>query len=221
MHWKLTIQVPVHPKSQHHLQDVKCVKALLDTGADVIALLKALNLKNFGCVDLLLKARADVNIVSRGTTPIIAAAAKRNEFYSEYLVKAGAKLDVKDKSKETPLIKAVESGLLHCVQVLIQAGANLNRRNKDEMTPLIATAESDQKQCLNLLIKAGADVSAVNYKNYSALLKAAGSWHNDQCVDSLLKAGASVKYMSHFAYWCKMRCPLNLVLENSEYLWFY
>ena len=28
-------------------------------------------------------------------------------------------------------------------------------------------------------------------------------------------------YMSHFAYACKMRCPLNLVLENSEYLWFY
>ena len=28
-------------------------------------------------------------------------------------------------------------------------------------------------------------------------------------------------YMSHFAYACKMRYPLNLVLEKSEYLWFY
>ena len=28
------------------------------------------------------------------------------------------------------------------------------------------------------------------------------------------------KYMSHFAYACKMRYPLNLVLEKSEYLWF-
>ena len=28
-------------------------------------------------------------------------------------------------------------------------------------------------------------------------------------------------HMSHFTYVCKMRCPLNLVLENSEYLWFY
>ena len=27
--------------------------------------------------------------------------------------------------------------------------------------------------------------------------------------------------MSHFANACKMRYPLNLVLENSEYLWFY
>ena len=29
------------------------------------------------------------------------------------------------------------------------------------------------------------------------------------------------KYMSHFAYACKMRYPLNLVLENIEYLSFY
>ena len=27
--------------------------------------------------------------------------------------------------------------------------------------------------------------------------------------------------MSHFSYSCKMRYPLNLVLENWEYLWFY
>ena len=29
------------------------------------------------------------------------------------------------------------------------------------------------------------------------------------------------KHMSHFSYVCKMRCPLNLVLESWEYLWFY
>ena len=27
--------------------------------------------------------------------------------------------------------------------------------------------------------------------------------------------------MSHFAYACKMRYPLNFVLESWEYLWFY
>ena len=30
-----------------------------------------------------------------------------------------------------------------------------------------------------------------------------------------------ILHMSHFAYACKMRYPLNLVLEKSEYLWFY
>ena len=28
-------------------------------------------------------------------------------------------------------------------------------------------------------------------------------------------------YMSHFTYMCKMQYPLNLVLQNCEYLWFY
>ena len=28
-------------------------------------------------------------------------------------------------------------------------------------------------------------------------------------------------YMSHFSYMCKMRYPLNLVLESWEYLWSY
>ena len=32
---------------------------------------------------------------------------------------------------------------------------------------------------------------------------------------------ANILYMSHFAYACKMRYPLNLVLESWEYLWFY
>ena len=37
----------------------------------------------------------------------------------------------------------------------------------------------------------------------------------------LLASVAYRKYMSHFANACKMRAPLNLVLENIEYLWFY
>ena len=36
-----------------------------------------------------------------------------------------------------------------------------------------------------------------------------------------LKCRTTHLYLSHFAYTCKMRYPLNLVLENSEYLWFY
>ena len=30
-----------------------------------------------------------------------------------------------------------------------------------------------------------------------------------------------IKYMYDFSNLCKMRCPLNLVLENFKYLWFY
>ena len=42
-------------------------------------------------------------------------------------------------------------------------------------------------------------------------------------IDIQIIANAKLKiiYMSHFSYSCKMRYPLNLVLENWEYLWFY
>ena len=38
--------------------------------------------------------------------------------------------------------------------------------------------------------------------------------------DAILEMQLQI-HMSHFAYACKMRYPLNLVLENSKYLWFY
>ena len=42
------------------------------------------------------------------------------------------------------------------------------------------------------------------------------AWQLLQCVSYLI-----IIYRSHFSYACKMRYPFNLVLENSEYLWFY
>ena len=41
------------------------------------------------------------------------------------------------------------------------------------------------------------------------------------CILSMSSVYCLEMHMSHFAYACKMQCPLNLVLENSEYLWFY
>ena len=40
-----------------------------------------------------------------------------------------------------------------------------------------------------------------------------------ECV--IVSEASPILYMSHFAYACKMRYPLNLVLESWEYLWFY
>ena len=48
------------------------------------------------------------------------------------------------------------------------------------------------------------------------------SYHvNYSLQEPNIKSRCVHMHMSHFAYACKMRCPLNLVLENSEYLWFY
>ena len=48
-----------------------------------------------------------------------------------------------------------------------------------------------------------------------------GDTVNAQAVRILLECNLVCIYMSHFAYACKMRYLLNLVLESWEYLWFY
>ena len=48
-----------------------------------------------------------------------------------------------------------------------------------------------------------------------------GSMQDDEIHTSFETHEKSKIYMSHFAYACKMRYPLNLVLENIEYLSFY
>ena len=45
--------------------------------------------------------------------------------------------------------------------------------------------------------------------------------HHSKIYFMSILRGIDDYHMSHFAYACKMRCPLNLVLEKSEYLWFY
>ena len=65
---------------------------------------------------------------------------------------------------------------------------------------------------VELLLERGADYASTDGNGALALHYAA---QNDYAV------GGRKIYMSHFAYACKMRYPLNLVLENSEYLWFY
>ena len=68
--------------------------------------------------------------------------------------------------------------------------------------------------CTHLLIKKEQKLCLTSVINKQILLDLL----LDVCEDVIV----SVKYyMSHFAYACKMRCPLNLVLENSEYLCFY
>ena len=45
--------------------------------------------------------------------------------------------------------------------------------------------------------------------------------HKKDSFPPKIKKKKKFVYMSHFSYSCKMWYPLNLVLENWEYLWFY
>ena len=170
-------------------------------------------------LECLIEAGADVNIRDTfGKTALTYAAAAGKKDCVNLLIAAGA------EDKNTPLLCAAMENRCECLRILVEAGADVNIKKQSNISALTLVIECPV--CVEVLLKAGADVnSRIAYGRSRLLrsLKVGGDLV--QCVKLLLKYGADVNYiekhMSHFAYTCKMRYPLNLVLENSEYLWFY
>ena len=110
-----------------------------------------------GCVDLLLKAGADVN-TSDGLnlTAVIKASQAGHEKCVNLLVDAGA--DVKAQ-KNLSLFYAMLKGYSKVIDVLVNAGADVNGENWRNRTALIEAAICYRKdpghcrKCMELLIR--------------------------------------------------------------------
>ena len=71
-----------------------------------------------------------------------------------------AKVDERDESGETPLIKAAEAGDCDAVSSLLQQGADPTAESYTQWTPLHGAAEAGCVECCRLLLSAGARVDA-------------------------------------------------------------
>ena len=107
------------------------------------------------------------------------------------------------------------SNSFDCLKFLLESeygkGYNLNEFDEKGKLPLTLACERLCSENVVTLL----EVSC----SHSDLL-----WNNHNLHETLQLSNVPPNiyiYMSHFAYACKMRYPLNLVLENSEYLWFY
>ena len=167
------------------------------------------------CVDMLLKARADVNFVNtENMTPLMEAAYWDHLECVQLLIDAGADVNLKT-SKFTPLNTAAFYANHRCVNMLISAGADINLQGS---TPALAGAvwnstvqcqrafegakleykpeNHNHATCVNLLIQAGADVNLKSKTGKTALIIAASNGLND-CAHLLIGAGASVNEASN------------------------
>src|SRR6266851_3830824 len=79
------------------------------------------------------------------------------------LIKAGAKLDPKEKLGNTPLHLAAERDQAEAAQLLLDAGAAVDAENKNGMTPLMMAASRGNVEIVNALIAKGADVAKTDY----------------------------------------------------------
>lgn len=81
----------------------------------------------------------------------------RDIAWINFLAAGGAKIDIRDRDGNTPLILASQLGFSDGVKVLLARGANPNARNDRGETPLIYAVQSRDPLTARALLEAGGD----------------------------------------------------------------
>lgn len=139
----------------------------------------------------LLSSGADVNVKdSRGTTPLMYAAAVGTSRMMRQLIDAGADVNARNSFDATALMWCTQD--MDKVRLLIEKGADVNARSKQGRTPvLIAAGHDGNSAIVRLLLEHGANLAeARDSKKSSPLLEAA--LYDAATVDLLLKKGDQV-----------------------------
>ena len=142
------------------------------------------------CIELLLKAGADVNIENEWGKTLFSAVIEGSPQRTDLLLKAAADVNIRDEDGRTALFYAVSRG---CTDLLLKAGADVNIKDKYSRTALFYAAENGCVQCTDLLLKAGADVNHRDKDGKTALFDAVRKG-SSECIELLLKAGADANF---------------------------
>jgi ankyrin repeat protein len=121
----------------------------------------------------------------------------KNEKAAEVLLKMGARVDAADKSGNTSLHVAAQTGQLELAKLLLAKGANPNARSAEVQstgrgfggggffrpaglqTPLLLAARNNHLDIMHVLVDAGADSKLKAQDGTTLLMAAAGSGHLD------------------------------------------
>ena len=184
----MNIQLAVQKGNHSYLKKLIEDGAYISTGENS-PLFKAVMNGSLQCVDLLIKAGADVNALdSCGGTSLMLAARSGHIKSVTILLQAGAVVNIADKYNVTALMAAARGGYDACVRALIEAGADVNIPNPTGGCALVQAIHSNNIHCVQMIVKAGAYIPK---GENSPLFKAAMSGFHE-CVDLLVKAGADV-----------------------------
>ncbi len=114
-----------------------------------------------------------------GNTAIAIAAMRRNFHIVARLIAAGARLNLVNHKRETPLMQAAKNGDDRMVQLLFNAGAFVNIQDVKGRTALMYAAKNGYKSTVILLKILGADLSLQDVNGKNALIHAAKHGHAD------------------------------------------
>ena len=221
-HNAIALQYAAHGGKDEYLKELLILSDINHTDdCDLTALLLACERGSPKCVDLLLKAGADVNIVSvRHTTALVEAATWDHLECVQLLIdaRAGVNFRTSTYSVELALNKAASYANHKCVEKLLSAGANVNRQALglrsvlvDALSNSIALCKKAFEEakmdyipenhshvtCVNLLIEAGVNVNMKEEEGRTALIQAAINDHHE-CVDLLIQRGADITQPDYY-----------------------
>jgi uncharacterized protein len=141
----------------------------------------------------LLAKGMDPNSVDGNGDPLLSIAAREGSPGAlDVLLAAKAKVDVRNRYGDTPIMLAALNGRVEIVKKLRAAGADLNPKG---WTPLIYAATGGHESIVEYLIAQGADVNAVSPGGVSALMMAVRE-ARPGVAELLLARGANVNLKS-------------------------
>jgi ankyrin repeat protein len=113
-------------------------------------------------------------IDARGFSALDYAAAYDNVAMAKLLLEHHARVDGRNKDRETPLHFAAERGALAMVEFLIANKASLDAPDRQGITPLMGAAANGQVAAVRLLMAAGANPHKNDYTGRDAVAWAKG-----------------------------------------------
>ena len=163
-----------------------------DTANDrgITALMHAIYFNNDKALSLLLKANANVNLISFNTTPLCLASQYDHTDIVSLLLKAKANPNSQKDDGSSPVLIASHQGHTDVVSLLLKAKANPNRQRDDGATPLLVVCQNGHTAIVSLLLKANANIHLQLDNGVTPLLCATEQGHTD-IVSLLLKANAN------------------------------
>ncbi len=121
----------------------------------------------------------------RGVPAIVVAVEARNMGALNLLIRAGARIDNRDRDDRTALGLAAQTGQVAFVRALLEAGADPEYQGQRRETPLLKAARQGHLDVVRILIEAGAEADTSDLTGRTALEFAEAGRHRD--VAALLR----------------------------------
>jgi ankyrin repeat protein len=188
--------MPVEPGGRRGASDLERPKPAVP---EVEALGRAVEQGDVAAVRRLLSSGADVNgPLDRGaTTPLVAAARRRQAEMAGVLLSAGADPFGVTSFDEDALSAAVNAGADDVLSLLVDAGHRARAERSRYRRAMVAAAGSGRVKPLRLLLAAGADPERGDDKSGESPLHYAAAGGQTEIVRLLIEAGARPDVPDH------------------------